>query len=154
MCGRFNRTGVLCGECQHGLSPLVLSYDLRCVDCPEGHKNWWKFVVLGFIPLTFFYLFITFFNINVTSSQLHGAVLVCQAVSMPALVRVLFLTFSTRPDLLSAVKIISLAYSFWNLDIFRSIIPNICLPISPVQSLALDYTIAVYPLLLNFVMYL
>ena len=40
MCGRFNRTGVLCGECQHGLSPLVLSYDLRCVDCPDGHKNW------------------------------------------------------------------------------------------------------------------
>ena len=88
-----------------------------------------------------------------TPSQLHDAFLICQAVSMPALVRVLFLAVSTRPNLLSAVKIISLAYSFWDLDIIQTIIPNICLPISPVQSLALDYTIAVYPLLLNFVMY-
>ena len=154
MCGRFNRAGVLYGECQHGLSPLVLSYDLRCVDCPDGHKNWWKFIVVGFIPLTFFYLFITFFNINVTSSQLHGRVLICQALSMPALVRVILLTFSTRPDLLNAVKIILPAFSFWNLDIFRSIIPDICLPISPVEALTLDYVIAVYPLLLNVITYL
>ena len=154
MCGRFNRTGVLCGECQDGLSPLVLSYDLKCVYCPDGHKNWWKFVVVGFVPLTFFYIFITFFNINITSSRLHGVVLFCQVVSIPALVRVLLLTFVTRPDLLMAVKIILLAYSFWNLDIFRSIIPDICLQISPVEALALDYAIAVYPLLLNIVTYL
>ena len=154
ICGRFNRTGVLCGECQDGLSPLVLSYDLRCVDCPGGHKNWWKFIVVGFLPVTFFYFFITFFNINVTSSQLSGVVLFCQALSMPALVRVLLLTFVTRSDLLNAVKIILLAYSFWNLDIFRSVIPDICLPVSPVEALTLDYIIAVYPLLLNFITYI
>ena len=118
MCGRFNRTGVLCGECQEGLSPLVLSYDLRCVDCPDGHKNWWKFIVVGFIPLTFFFFLITFFNINVTSSRIHEAVLFCQILSLPALIRMILLTFVTRPDLLVAVKSIILAYSFGALIYF------------------------------------
>ena len=72
MCGRFNRTGILCGECKQGLSPFVLSYNLSCVECPDGHKNWWKFVLVGCVPLTFFYFFVVFFNINVTSSRLHG----------------------------------------------------------------------------------
>ena len=56
-CGRFNRSGTLCGQCKSNHSPFVLSYNLSCVECPEGHKNWWKFVLAGFVPLTFFYLF-------------------------------------------------------------------------------------------------
>ena len=31
MCGRFNRTGVLCGKCNEGLYPFVLSYNFTCV---------------------------------------------------------------------------------------------------------------------------
>ena len=64
MCGRFSRTGILCGECKEGLSPFVLSYNLSCVECPGGHKNWWKFVLVGFVPLTFFYFFVVFFNLS------------------------------------------------------------------------------------------
>ena len=40
MCGRFNRTGISCGQCKNGTSPFVLSYNMSCVECPEGHKNW------------------------------------------------------------------------------------------------------------------
>ena len=43
---------------------------------------WWKFVVISFVPLTVFY-FIFFFNINVTSSHLHGVVFFNQLASMP-----------------------------------------------------------------------
>ena len=42
MCGRFNRTGISCGQCKNGYyrtSPFVLSYNMSCVECPEGHKN-------------------------------------------------------------------------------------------------------------------
>ena len=62
ICGRFNRTGTLCGQCAPGLSPFVLSYNLSCVECPDGNKNWWKFVLAGFVPLTFFYMFIVVFK--------------------------------------------------------------------------------------------
>ena len=75
VCGRFNRAGTLCGQCAPGLSPFVLSYNLSCIECPDGNKNWWKFVLAGFCPLTFFYIFIVVFNINITSSRLNGVVL-------------------------------------------------------------------------------
>ena len=41
-----------------------------------------------------------------------------------------------------------LFYSFWNLDIFRSVLPDICLNLTTLQALALDYLIAFYPFLL------
>ena len=147
-CGRFHRTGTLCGQCEPGFSPFVLSYNLSCVHCPDGNKNWWKFVLAGFVPLTFFYIFILVFNINITSSRLHGVVLFSQVISMPALARILLLTFVTRPDFLEAVKIAFPLYSFWNLDFFRTIIPGICMNVSTLEALALDYTIAVYPIFL------
>ena len=148
ICGQFNRTGTLCGQCAPGLSPLVLSYNLSCVECPGGNTIRWKFILAGFVPLTFFYMFIVVFNINVTASRLNGVVLFSQAISMPALARILLLTFVTRPDFLIAVKMVLPLYSFWNLDFFRTIIPDICMNVSTLEALALDYAIAVYPLFL------
>ena len=149
VCADFNRAGLLCGDCEEGYSPFVLSYNLSCVKCPDGHKNWWKFISVGFVPLTFFYFFVVLFNINVTSSRLHGVVWFSQAVSMPALVRVLLLAaLSKSTYFLKVAKICILFYSFWNLDLLRSVIPDICLNITPLQALALDYLVALYPFLL------
>ena len=39
-------------------------------------------------------------------------------------------------------------YGIWNLDFFRTLIPPICLPLTTIQVIALDYLVAVYPLLL------
>ena len=52
-CTHFHRTGLLCGDCEAGQSPFVLSYNLSCVECPDGHKIWWKFILVGFVPLMF-----------------------------------------------------------------------------------------------------
>ena len=49
ICTFFNRAGLLCGDCENGYSPFVLSYNLSCVKCPDGPKNWWKFMHLGWI---------------------------------------------------------------------------------------------------------
>ena len=153
MCGRFKRTGTLCGRCKDGHSPFVLSYNFTCVECPDGHKNWWKFILAGFVPLTFFYFFMVFFNINITSSHLQGVVLFSQAISIPALARIILLSLVTRPDFLKTVKILLPFYSFWNLDFFRSLIPDICLNVSTLEALALDYAVAMYPVLLIILSY-
>lgn len=154
MCDRFNRTGTLCGTCANGTSPFVLSYNLSCVECPDGHLNWWKFIIAGFVPLTFFYFFMVLFNINITSSRLHGVVLFSQGMSMPALSRIVLLTFQTKPDMLDMVKAILPFYSFWNLDFFRSTMPDICINLSTLEALALDYVTAVYPILLMTLSYI
>ena len=154
MCGHFGRTGILCGKCKQGLSPLVLSYNLSCVECPDKNKNWWKFILFGFVPLTFFYIFVVFFNINVTSSRLHGFIFFSQALSTPAYVRFLLLGVEKMPLLLKAIKLLGPFYSLWNLDPLRSAFPDICLNVDTLQAFALDACIAVYPLVLILLSYL
>ena len=94
VCSIFHRTGLLCGDCEERHSPFVLSYNLSCVECPDGYKNWWKFILVGFLPLTLFYFFVVAFNINVTSSRLHGVVFFSQILSAPPLVRVIMSALS------------------------------------------------------------
>ena len=154
-CTHFHRTGLLCGDCEEGYSPFVLSYNLSCVKCPDGHKNWWKFILAGFVPLTFFYFFVVIFNINVTTSRLHGVVWYSQVVSTPTLVRLMMSVLSHgSPHLRIATKTILVFYSFWNLDLFRSVIPDICLTVTTLQALALDYVIALYPFVLILLSYI
>ena len=154
-CTRFHRKGLLCGDCEDGHSPLVLSYNLSCVECPDAHKNWWKFILVAFVPLTFFYFFIVLFNINVTSSRLHGVVIFSQALSMPAFVRIIFSrTSKGNSQLRISSKIIMTLYSFWNLDLLRSVLPNTCLDVTTLQALALDYLPALYPYVLILFSYL
>jgi hypothetical protein len=50
----FHRTGTLCGKCEDGYYPLVYSFDMYCIRCPNGGLNWWKFVLAAFLPLTIF----------------------------------------------------------------------------------------------------
>ena len=105
ICSSFHRTGLLCGDCEEEYSPFVLSYNLSCVKCPDGHKNWWKFILVAFVPLTVFYFFIVLFNVNVTSSRLHGVVWFSQVLSTPAMVRLVMFVFSQgHPILFRAVK--------------------------------------------------
>ena len=53
-----------------------------------------KFILAGFVPLTFFYFFVVFIKINVTSSRLHGVVWFSQALSSPALARLILTAFN------------------------------------------------------------
>ena len=154
ICAYFHRADLLCGNCEDEHSPFVLSYNLSCVKCPDGNKNWWKFVLVGFIPVTFFYFIVLVFNINVTSTRLHGVVWYSQALSMPVLARLIMPILSINaPALLTPTRIIFIFYSFWNLDILRSVLPDICLNVTTLQALALDYLVALYPFLLILISY-
>ena len=162
MCGNeleLHRTGALCGKCQDGYYPLAYSYDMTCVQCPNGKSNWWKFVLAAFLPLTIFCIIILFFKINVVSSHFQGFLFYSQMISLPAMMRVYMLLHKNK---LSKSEIIafdiiirSLAgfYGLWNLDFFRTIKFNICLGTDTLQTLALDFIVGVYPLLLMVVSY-
>ncbi len=51
------------------------------------------------------------------------------------------------------IQIITLLYGIWNLDFFRCLDLGICLDVSTLTALALDYAVAIYPLLLTVVSY-
>ena len=152
MCGRLNRTGRMCSECKEGYSPLVYSYDLNCVRCTNSRLNWLKFIAIAFIPLTIFYFIVILFRINATHPYLYGFITFSQLLTSPFVLRAIFLTLNGKYKL--AARIFAVLYGIWNLDFFRSLPLNICLNLTTLQTLALDYAIAVYPLVLLVITYI
>ena len=53
-----------------------------------------------------------------------------------------------NPVLLITAKTYTTFYSFWNLEMFRSVIPDICLNVTTLQALALEYLVSLYPFVL------
>ena len=154
MCeNKWNRTGRLCGKCLPGYAPLAYSYDMRCVSCPQGNRNTWKYILMVFGPLTLFYFIVLFFKINTTSSHLHGYLYFSQTISTPFLIRAAYVQQSGMNTMLEFNLLIAV-YSVWTLDILRSLHPKICLNVSILTLSALDYALALYPLLLTVLSYI
>ena len=146
-CHSFNRRGRLCGQCRENFHIPTYSFDVKCMKCTSSVlSNVIRYVGVAFVPLTVFFLVIFLFRINVSSPRFNGVVAVCQlliiSINMGSL---LLSTNDTQPIL---VKILATVYGIWNFDFFRTIIPPICLPLTTLQIIALDYIVAIYPLVL------
>ncbi len=147
-CGDLHRDKTLCGRCEDTYYPMAFSYNMSCVKCEQTHWNWLKLVLFVFVPLTVFCFLIIIFNINIASTYLHGFIFFSQAVSAPALSRVLILAFKGTPNFLTITKILLSFYNIWNLDILRAFSPPMCIHINSLDILFLDLVIGLYPLLL------
>jgi hypothetical protein len=154
MCRHFKKTGVLCGRCLPEHYPLAYSYDLACAKCQHISWNWVRYIMAAYLPLTLFYLVIIFCKTNVVSSHLHPLVLFSQGMSIPPVAGILLLATSRQQKFFVAVKVSLSLYGIWNLDFFRPFYYDLCLGIGILPTLALDYAIAVYPLLLMIISYL
>ena len=151
LCGRFSRIGLNCGSCKDGFSPYLLSYNVSCVKCQDAHMNWWKFIFLGFGPLTCFYVFVLVFHINITSSRMQTIVLFSQIITVPANCKFVYLYFAQYRRLFLLLRIIGALHAFWNLDFFLTLFNGVCLNVSPLTAYALNYAVALYPLVLMLV---
>lgn len=154
-CGAFNRQGKLCGRCIEGFAPPVYSYDMKCVNCTDYHKNWLKFMLYSFVPLTGFFFVVIMFRINATSGLMNAFILITQILTAPVLMRGLQEVHHHDRSRLPLL-LLSSVYGIWNLDFFRLFYSPFCLhpKMSMLQALALDYVIAIYPLILIAVTYL
>ena len=157
-CGGLNREGQLCGRCMKGFAPPVYSYALNCVNCTDYHLNWLKYIGVAFGPLTLFCILICIFHISATSAYLHGFIFFSQIFTMPIILRMeghlrafTEASHSTRSSELFYVSILGI----WNLDMFRVFYKPFCIHpnMTVVQALALDYIIALYPLVLLVITY-
>ena len=148
-CAKANRDSTLCGKCKAGYSPLVYSYDMSCMNCTGMTYNWIKYIAIAYIPLTFFFVFVVLVRFDGTSPLVRGCISICQGIVSPSVIRRnLIISREKR-----YIKVLGTLYGIWNLDFFRTIIPPLCLNISPLGAIAIDYAIAFYPLLLVLVTY-
>ena len=148
LCSYLNRDRQLCGKCKPNHFVSAYSYDLKCYRCQRGlAKNALMYLTVAFLPLTLFLIVVVVFHISATCPQLNMVIVLFQCYSMPETSRVLLQ--NTRGNRLEiAVRLVITIYGIWNLDFFRAYIPPICLPLTTMQVIALDYLVAVYPLLL------
>ena len=145
VCPLFQRDGQLCGKCKDGFALPVYSYNSSCVNCTEYSNNWAKYMAISLFPPTALFLVVVTFWVSATSGLLN--------VSAPFVVRITKI-FNPTLELLYHIGV-SL-YGIWNLDFFRLIYSPFCLhpKMTTLQALALEYAIAVYPLLLTVFTYL
>ena len=157
MCGlRWNRSGRFCGKCKDGYYQSVYSYEFGCTKCSDSQlrHNWAKYIAFAFVPLTVFYVLVLILRINASHPSLDGMVIYAQAITTPANVRISLTTVTRHPKVSPFIRLVATLYGIWNLDFFRTVLPSTCLKISTLQALALDYSIAFYPLILVVVTYI
>ena len=150
ICGRLNRDGQLCGACKEGYSPQVLSFDFHCKQCSRTKNEWLKFLLVSFVPTTLFYVFVLLFKFNANSSSIHAYILLAQLVYSPLFIRFYSVQYNNGS---LAVNALITFYGMWNFDLLRALHLNICLQLTTLQALALDYVIPCYVLLLVLMTY-
>ena len=159
MCGGLNRTGLLCSQCQDGLGPAVLSYRWECLVCLDSRYGWLLYISLTMLPTTLLCIVIIVFRFDATSASINIFLVFCH-------VFVNIVNFYASPSLqhmqtrensvLSYFYLTMMTfYGIWNLDFFRYLVPPFCISnkMTTMQVIALDYTVALYPLILTAVVY-
>ena len=155
-CNYLHRKGTLCGDCDHENKyfPPAYSYNMECIQCADHPHSWWEYTAVAFLPLTVFIVIILLFRISVVSPKLHAFVFLAQNLAAPVSLRIMLSAMKhASPLVIAMFKIYTTVYGIWNLDFFRTVIPGICLEVTTLQVLALDYLVAVYPMLLMVIAY-
>ncbi len=159
MCGGLNRTGVFCSHCEPGLGTPLLSYDVNCLECLHGSRGWLLYTFLACVPSTVLFISLLFFQVRATSAPMNCFIFLAQTFSL--VVELLKQTFfhghvDSSHSLDIFVKALATFYGFWTLDFFRLVLPEFCAScnVKLHHALALEYVVAVYPLVLLAVVYL
>ena len=159
-CSGLNRTGLLCSQCQRGLGPAVLSYKWQCVECFDKRYGWLVYLAATLFPATILCLLVMVFQHHMTSAEMNVFVFLCQYITcVTALLSPYTNTYVYSDSRLTTILFFLFAllsfYGIWNLDFFQYFIPVFCISsdMSTLHTLALEYIVAVYPLLLTLVIY-
>ena len=158
MCSGLNRTGLLCSQCHQRLGTAVLSYRKECVKCLDKRYGWLLYITATLFPTTILCFLVMIFQFHVTSAKMNGFVFLCQFIACLSTLTNPYVYVQSVTDL-TAIQFFGLAvltfYGIWNLDFFRYFIPPFCISsdMSTLHTLALEYVVAIYPLMLMVVIY-
>ena len=160
ICGPYNRDGLLCGRCKDGYSPGVATfiYNHKCVNCSQSDAayGWTAYVAVQLLPVTLLFLIVVVFQVSAVTPSMNAFVFICQLTTLPEFIE--FVTFMARlinPAAAEFQSVLFSIYGVWNLDLFRPLIPNLCLSVgvTTLDAIALEFTSAAFLLLLTVVTY-
>ena len=110
------------------------------------------------LPTTILCFLVMIFQFHITSAEMNALVFLCQFFTCSSTIAnpylyVHYATIST-PFYYFELAVITF-YGIWNLDFFRYFIPSFCISsdMTTLHTIALEYVVAIYPLLLTVVIY-
>ncbi len=156
ICGKYNRTGILCGECSNGSIMVINSFSYDCVADHSCDKiNFLAYIAAVYVPLTVFFTIIVFFDIHLTSAPANAFILYSQVITS---------TFDLSADgeipiskiaignetATSFLKGYKTPYGIFDLQFFAKFISPACLwsNMNTFDIKMLDYMVAIFPLLM------
>ena len=154
ICGRIHRTGILCGRCGDGYGIAVNSETFDCVPCNDTNTavNATYYVLSLYLPLTILFAVIILFKIRLTTGPANAFIIYSQVVSstfsLDAERQIPLNTITNNStDLLMAY---TLPYGIFNLEFIENIISPFCLGthLNTLDVIALNYVVALFPLLM------
>ena len=157
MCGSLNRTGLLCSQCQEGLSLAAMSYRRECVECPNPATGIVLYLALAFVPTTVFFFVVMLCSLDISSGPMNAVLIVVHVtLAKINLSPDTYLFKSSNPLSYYPVLFLMTFYGIWNLDFLRYVVPPFCIgrSLTSLQAEALEYVVAVYPLLLIVLTYI
>ena len=159
MCNGLNRTGLLCSQCQQGLGPAVLSYERQCVECFDKRYGWLLYITATLIPSTILCFVVIIFQFYLTSAETNAFVFLCQFMTCASTLTNPYIYVHYTSDLTATHFFVLAVVTFagiWNLDFFQYYIPPFCISsdVNTLHTLALEYVVAIYPLVLTVIIYL
>ena len=161
-CGIYNRKDQMCSKCKDRNKPSVYSYDYYCTECTDYKYNWVKYILIAYLPVTITFVVMLCFKMNITKSFLYAYVLVGQLSTTTTVANLVdtqklhIIDPTSRKHHTDFLKLHFTVLGIWNLDFGRSLYEPFCLhpSLSTHHVIALDYLIAVYPLLLILLTYI
>ena len=155
LCGWANREGFMCTKCKEGLGISVMTYDKMCVKCIGKLKGWILYLFLATVPTTLFFFLVIGCRIKTTTEHYNWII---------ALSRMVMFYIDKFPNSLLSTSsnyyffnLIAVTVSgVWSLDFFRYVIPPFCITetLSNLEVTAMEYIVAVYPLVLIITTYI
>ena len=157
MCSGLNRTGLLCSHCQQDLGPAVLSYKMQCVECFDKRYGWLLYITATLIPTTILCFLVMVFQFHVTSAEMNAFVFLCQMITCASTLAnsYIYVHYTANSAIHYFVLALVTFFGIWNLDFFRYFVPPFCISsdMSTLYTVALEYVVAIYPLLLTVIIY-
>ena len=162
-CGKFNRSGKLCGKCADNYSIDVFSDTFECHNCSGSAQNWLLFLTVEGIPPLIFFITVILLHISVTSGPANGFIFFSQVLTVS--LEVITITSSWKQTQVRHPYILSDTmvnlYSIWSLDFFRIVRLfiadyHMCLgvQIKVMHVLVLRYLSAIYSLVFLLIAFL
>ena len=150
VCGYLNRRGRLCSQCIEDHYVPAYSYEFSCTNCSSALlRSWPVYLAVAYGPLTLFMIFILLFRVSVVSPKLHLAISILQSMAVPFNIRSVSEASTHNPFARNVAQVAFTLLGVWNLDFFRTVLPGVCLPLTTLQVLVLDYAVAVYPMVVT-----